>query len=382
MRSLRPTLLAVALALLLFELLVIVPSFTGIGRASDSSSSRPPQLLAHLKEEVAPFAQVFEMTSFGSKIWVSFEQGYMAGYSGIGGIYSIDPTTRAVKMEFPYSAVNAWWLRYGNGGNFPGVAGLGGAWGHLADTSALYFGGYGIDDNHAYILNVTTHTVSFLDAGTKEIWSMAKLGSTFYAASSFDLLSSSDMKTWSLVTGTHRNMAADEGPIWGMTTLGSDLYAVSNYLYRVGPAGAKIVYSPSPQNGESLKAITTFEGKVWFTGFANDVNSRSTWLFEYDPNSGLVKRFTLPVNAVTDIIAFKGNLWMTGFTAPRTITCGCTVDSGNLHGNVGILLRFDGSSTKVVSQVKGSEGLLGIATYGDDIYFGTETGDLYRERVT
>lgn len=321
------------------------------------------------------------MTSYGSKVWVSFEQGYMAGYSGVGGIYSIDPGTGAVKMEFPYSAVNAWWLRYGNGGDFPGVAALGGAWGHLADSSGLYFGGYGIDDNHAYILNVTTHTVTFLGAGTKEIWSLARVGNTYFAASSFDLLSSNDMKTWAVVAGGHRNMAADEGPIWGMTADGNRLYAVSNYLYEADSTGAKVVYSPPPQYGESLKAITTWNGKVWFTGFADDVNSRSTTLFEYDPATRRVSRFAVPLNSVTDIVSYHGGLWMTGFTAPRTITCGCTVDSGNLHGNVGVLLKFDGKQFEVASRVSNSEGLLGLVPYGDFLYFGTETGDLYRQRI-
>ncbi len=232
---LTPIILLVSLSLSLFSANGLFLASANLPEAIPCGSNL--ELVARLKEPTAPWAQVFTMLENNGKIYFSLTQGYEAGYAGEGGIYSIDPATLQVKTECYYSASGAYWSEH------PLSSALGGSWGGLSDGDNVYFGGYAINDQNGDFINVKQKTVVYLPTWTYEIWSLAKVGHTVYAGTSFDIYTSSDtdLQTWTKLPGTNRRTDILENVIWGMTSYDNNLYCVSNFLYRYDYGQQKLV---------------------------------------------------------------------------------------------------------------------------------------------
>ena len=324
--------------------------------------------IASLKDPTAKWAQIFSIEASGGKIYFSSTQGHKAGYAGAGGIYNIDPESLNVSLVFPYSAAGAWWA------NSPAVPSLGGSWGHLSDGENVYFGGYAINDINGDLISLKDETVYLLPDHTHEVWSLAKIGTTIYAATSFSIYTSTDLRVWTKLPGTDRRVNISENVIWGMVVYNDTLYCVSNFLYRYDAAQAQLTELYYNNETNTLKPICIWNGTLWFSGFASSLNQNYTWLMSYDPITGRIEKVKVPANSIVDIIPYANNLWLAGYTEPR-------VFGEYLHGNKGVLFRFDGEALQKVVELDLSGGFVGIAGYDDYIYVGTFTGDIYRLHV-
>jgi len=352
-------------------------SFSGWTPLSGLTPSKPTLLpesaanitkIISLKQPTAQWAQVFAMTQNNGKIYFSLTQGYEAGYAGEGGIYSIDPATLKVKTEFYYSAQGAWWA------NYPTYSAIGGSWGVLSDGDNVYFGGYAINDINGDFINLKDNSVNYLPNYTYEIWSLAKIGQTVYAGTSFNIYTTTDLHTWTKLPGTDRRVDIDENVIWGMAVYSNTLYCVSNFLYRYDTSQQKLVELSYFEDMNTLKPICVWNNKIWFSGYGASVNQNYTWLVSYNPETTQIEKYKVDANSIVDIIAYEGSLWLAGYTGPRLM-------GEYLRGDKGLLFKFDGQTLQKVVELDSSEGLVGLAGYGDYIYFGTFTGDVYRMPV-
>jgi hypothetical protein len=328
------------------------------------------QKIVNLRMPLAPWVQPFTMVKTRSKIYLSLTQGFEAGYAGLGGIYSIDPASLRVKTEIYYSAVGAWW-------NSTDGPALGGSWGGLVDGDQVYFGGFAINDVNGYFTDVTTKSVEYLPDGTHEIWSLAKLGDTVYAGTSFDIYTSArdDLHSWGILPGTHRRTDIDENVIWGMTSHDGVLYAVSNFLYRYDFEQQRLIQLGYFDDMPTLKPILAWKGKIWFSGFGRSTDQKYTYLVSYDPKTGTTRKWRVGANAITDLATLGGKLYLAGYTAPRV----AGVDY--MRGNKGRLFEFDGKTVRLLLQLDRGQGLAGLVGFNKYVYFANYRGDIYRYRV-
>lgn len=336
-----------------------------------ASPTHSAEKIIGLKQPLAPWAQVFTMTKTNSAIYFSLTQGFEAGYAGEGGIYSIDPQTQQVKTEFYYSAQGAWWA------NNPAFCSLGGSWGALVDGENVYFGGYAINDVNAHFINVKARTVVYLEDNSKEIWALAKLNNTVYAATNFNIYSSpiSDLQTWTKLPGTERRMSIGENVVWSMTTLNGELYCASNWLYRYDFTQQRLVELAYLSDMNTIKQVIAWNGKLWFTGYASSYTENYTWLVSYNPENGQLDKFSVDANSITDLAVLNGKLYLAGYTAPRIAAL------DYMRGNLGRLFEFNGTSVNLLLEMNDGEGLCGLVGFGDYVYFGTYQGDIYRYNV-
>ncbi len=329
------------------------------------------EFVASLKDPLAPWAQVFSIAALDNKVYVSLQQGFNAGYAGCGGIYSIEYVSLndfRIQLELPYSAAGAWWC------NFPPTSAIGGCWGHFSQNGKLYFGGYGINDRNAVLISIPDKNVYFLPDGTYEIWSMTGRQDKLYVATSFCIFYTNNFIEWRKLEGTDRRLGIDENVVWGMVIYNETLFAVSNFLYKYDETERKFIILHYEVETPTLKPICIWRNKLWFSGFAALLNQTYTWLISYDPKTGAIEKFKMPVNSVIDIIAYSNNLWLVGYTPPRFL-------GEYMHGKDGCLFRFDGDSFEKVVEIKNCGGFVGLAGLGDYIYFGTFSGDVYRVKI-
>ncbi|MEM2112110.1 MAG: hypothetical protein QXX08_09585 [Candidatus Bathyarchaeia archaeon] len=324
----------------------------------------PIEKVASLKDPLMPWASVFAMEENHGKIYFSLQQGFRAGYGGMGGIYSIDPETLDIQLEFPYSAAGAWWAE------FPGAS-IGGCWGHVSVGDNVLWGGYAINDINAVLVNIHQRQVKLLPDWTYEIWSLAEHKGMIYAGTSFDIYVSSDLQTWVKLPGTSRRLQIMENVIWDIEFYNDTLYCISNFLYRYDFNEGRLVELHYNIETNTLKSLCVWRDKLWFSGFSSSLNENRTWLMSYDPATGATTQTYVPANSIIDIIEHNDCLWLAGYTGPRIL-------GEHMHGNVGLLFRYDGETLEKIVEMQGCNGFVGLAGFDKYIYFGTFTGEVYR----